>query len=117
LVAICAVGALGTGFVMALHSTHMMQRMVLTNLLASFALFAGITALSELRYFDVASGNQLKFWLLGQAGFLALAVCSPYVVGELRAVSLLAWLTVLASVSLIARRSRFDSGPRDVLGR
>ena len=104
LVAMAAAGVVGIGLALAIGSSPIIQRMELPSLLAAFALFAGISALSEFRYFDVASGKPLLVWVFGQTAFLALAVSSPYVLGELGSVSLLAWLTVVGSVSLIARR-------------
>jgi hypothetical protein len=106
LVGITVGGVLVATVVHLLDWISVMKRFEADGLIAAFAFFAGIAALSELRYFDVASGYRLAPWLAAQVAFVLLAGFSAKWFGEAWSLWLLASLVVAASLALISYRWR-----------
>lgn len=106
LAGVSAIGMAGAVVVMSLSGFTVLQRIEPVALLASFVFFGGVTALSELRYFDLASGRPLSAWIVAQVIFVFLAVLAPALFGEHVAMWSIATVTVWASVVMIGHRWR-----------
>jgi hypothetical protein len=98
-------GAAAAVVISLCRGVPMVERLEPDTLMAAIGLFAGITALWELRYFDLAAGEKLQPWVTGQLFFLAAAATAPVLFGEVTAVWLIAAVTTVASVWLIVSRS------------
>jgi hypothetical protein len=103
---VSALGAAGTAAVLAFTGLELFQRVEPMTLLPSFAFFAGVTALSEFRYFDVAAGKSLTVWIVAQMVFVVLSAMAPGVLGEEGAIWCIAAIAVLPALIIIGRSWR-----------
>ena len=99
-------GAVGGAFVLGFSELPIFERVSAATLFASFAFFAGVTALLELRYFDLAAGKPLRMWIVGQIVFMLLAAAAPGIWGESTAIWCVAIATMLPAVVMIGSRLR-----------
>lgn len=105
LLAICAAGLVAKGLAWVAHAVPFVQRVEPTMLLAALVFFAGITALSEFRYYDMAIGKRLAPWIGGQAAFVIAVASGAEWLNESQSIWAVAAVTMLISVWLIAHRA------------